>query len=183
LLRSSKNHDSADFYGVGARVGDFELPDLEGRPRRFSDLAGAWTVLYFTASWCPYCSAEAPYIEAEVGRFAEQGVRLVIIDVKEEPAAAALLPQRFGWQSPFLIDGAGLLSSRFAPQKEGLPPEVAIINGHLILDQDLKVRYAEYLNLERFDAHVASLTEALAALVHTEGAGLKGAVGEVGSSP
>jgi peroxiredoxin len=153
-------------YGVGDRVDDFELPDLTGRKRRLSELAGNWTVLYFTASWCPYCSAEAPFIEGEVvSRFEDEGVKLVVVDVKEPPEVARQLPGSFGWTAPFLLDATGELSERFAPQKEGLAPEVAIINGHLVLDSDLVIRYAEYLNMERFDAHVASLVEALKRLI------------------
>jgi peroxiredoxin len=143
-------------------VEEFDLPDLLGDRKPLTDLAGAWTVLYFTASWCPYCSAEAPFIENEVlSRFEGQGVKLVIIDVKEQPEVARQLPDRFGWTVPFLIDATGELSKRFAPQKEGLSPEVAIINAHLVLDANRVVRYAEYLNMERFDAHVSSLVDAL----------------------
>ncbi|MGH2694399.1 MAG: TlpA family protein disulfide reductase, partial [Actinomycetota bacterium] len=149
-------------YTVGDRVADFELPTLTGNKISLSDAAGRWTVLYFTASWCPYCSAEAPFLETEIlERFRDREVRLVIIDVKEHPEVARQLPDRFGWKSPFLIDGTGEISERFAPKKEGLPPEVAIINAHLVLDDDLVIRYAEYLNMERFDAHVTSLVEAL----------------------
>jgi peroxiredoxin len=151
-----------DTYVVGDRVDDFELPDLTGSRVRLSDAAGEWTVLYFTASWCPYCSAEAPFLETEIiERFKHRDVRLVIVDVKEQPDVGRQLPDRFGWKSPFLIDGDGEVSERFAPKKEGLPPEVAIINAHLVLDGDFVIRYAEYLNMERFDAHVTSLVEAL----------------------
>ncbi|MGH2729489.1 MAG: peroxiredoxin family protein [Actinomycetota bacterium] len=156
-------------YAVGDKVDDFELPDLSGKHVRLSEVAGTWTVLYFTASWCPYCSAEAPFLETEIlDRFKDRGVRLVIVDVKETPEAARQLPDRFGWRSPFLIDGTGEVSEAFAPKKEGLPPEVAIINGHLVLDEDRVIRYAEYLNMERFDAHVTSLVEALEDLTGSE---------------
>jgi peroxiredoxin len=149
-------------YQVGDRVDDFALPDLQGKTRRLSEETGTWTVIYFTASWCPYCSAEAPFIENEVlSRFENSGVKLIVVDVKEPPEVARQLPDRFGWTSPFLIDGAGDVSERFAPKKEGLAPEVAIINGHLVLDSDCVIRYAEYLNMERFDAHVTSLVDAL----------------------
>lgn len=149
-------------YQVGDRVEDFALPDLDGKTRRLSEEAGTWTVMYFTASWCPYCSAEAPFIEQEVlSRFEHRAVRLIVVDVKEAPEVARQLPERFGWKSPFLIDATGEVSERFAPQKEGLAPEVAIINGHLVLDSERVIRYAEYLNMERFDAHVTSLVEAL----------------------
>jgi peroxiredoxin len=149
-------------YQVGDKVDDFALPDLQGNTRHLSDEAGTWTVIYFTASWCPYCSAEAPFIEGEVlSRFENRGVKLVVVDVKEAPEVGRQLPDRFGWTSPFLIDATGDVSERFAPKKEGLAPEVAIINGHLVLDSEYVIRYAEYLNMERFDAHVTSLVEAL----------------------
>lgn len=152
-------------YTVGDEVEDFALPDLEEEETRLSDLAGEWTVLYFTTTWCPYCTAEAPYIEEEiVERFQEQGVRLVVIDVKEPAVVARRLPEQFGWKCPFLIDEAGDVSARFAPRKEGLSAEVAVINAHVVLDSRGIVRYAEYLNMERFDARVTSLVAALARL-------------------
>ncbi len=149
-------------YTVGDRVQDFVLPDLDGRDVGLSEVAGRWTVLYFTATWCPYCTAEAPFIENEVvSRFEDKELRLVVVDVKESPETARQLLDRFEWGSPFLLDATGEVSRRFAPKKEGLPPEVAIINAHVVLDAELVIRYAEYLNMERFDTHVKSLVEAL----------------------
>ena len=157
-------------YGVGDRVVDFELPDVAGEPRRLSELAGRWTLLYFTTTWCPYCTAEAPFLETEVTRpFRDRGLSTVVIDVKEPPEVARQLPDRFGWTMPFLIDGAGEVSERFAPKKEGLPPEVAVINAHLILDSELVVRFAEYLNMERFDVRAKGVVEALEELTGGRG--------------
>ncbi len=149
-------------YGVGDRVEDFVLPDVDGNPVQFSDVTGEWTLLYFITTWCPYCTAEAPYLESElVARFADRGLRLVVIDVKEPAALARTLPERFGWTAPFLVDASGEVSERFAPLKEGLPPEVAIINAHLLLDGDRVIRFAEYLNMERFDIHATSVSAAI----------------------
>ena len=149
-------------YVVGDRVEDFVLPDADGNPVRFSDVAGEWTLLYFITTWCPYCVAEAPYLESELAAsFADRGLRLVVIDVKEPPAVARVLPERFGWTSPFLIDENGEVSERFAPQKEGLAPEVAIINAHMVIDSEGVIRYAEYLNMERFDVHATAVSAAI----------------------
>lgn len=153
-------------YEVGDRVDDFVLPDVDGNPVRFSDVTGEWTLLYFITTWCPYCTAEAPYLESElVARFADRGLALVVVDVKEPPALARTLPERFGWTAPFLVDEVGDVSARFAPQKEGLPPEVAIINAHLLIDADGVIRFAEYLNMERFDIHATSVAAAIDALM------------------
>ncbi len=153
-------------YSVGDRVEDFELPDVDGNLIRFSDVTGEWTLLYFITTWCPYCTAEAPYLESElVAQFADRGLKLVVIDVKEPAALARTLPERFGWTSPFLVDQGGEVSERFAPPKEGLPPEVAIINAHLLLDGDGVIRFAEYLNMERFDIHATSVAAAIGRLM------------------
>jgi peroxiredoxin len=153
-------------YGVGDQVEDFELPDVNGNVVRFTDVTGPWTLLYFITTWCPYCTAEAPYLESElVAQFADRGLKLVVIDVKEPAAVARILPERFGWTSPFLIDQSGELSERFAPRKEGLAPEVAIINAHLLLDRNRVVQFAEYLNMERFDIHATSVAAAFKQLM------------------
>ena len=60
------------------------------------------------------------------------------------------------------------MSERFAPHKEGLPPEVAIINAHLLLDADRTIRFAEYLNMERFDVHASSVAAGIEAIIGGE---------------
>lgn len=153
-------------YTIGDTVEDFVLPDVDGNPVRLSDVTGKWTLVYFTTTWCPYCTAEAPYLESElVASFEDAGLKLVVIDVKEPAAVARMLPDRFGWKSPFLIDLNGEVSERFAPRKEGLAPEVAIINAHLLLDENRVIRFAEYLNMERFDVHAVAVKAAFEELI------------------
>ena len=40
----------------------FELPDLEGRTWRATDLAGKPAVIYFFAPWCGVCAASSPQL-------------------------------------------------------------------------------------------------------------------------
>jgi peroxiredoxin len=40
----------------------FELPDLEGRTWRSTDLAGKPAVIYFFAPWCGVCAASSPQL-------------------------------------------------------------------------------------------------------------------------
>ena len=111
-------------YTIGDTVEDFVLADVDGNLVRSSDVTGKWTLVYFTTTWCPYCTAEAPCLESELfAAFEDAGLKLVIIDVKEPAAVARMLPDRFGWKSPFLVDLDGRVAERFAPRKEGLPPE------------------------------------------------------------
>lgn len=149
-------------YNVGDEIKDFSLPLLDGSKVRFSDYRGKTIVLVFTATWCPYCGAEAPFLEKEVWqKYRERGVQVLVIDVKESAEIIGKFRDRYGWTFPVVVDESGEVALQFAPRKEGLPPEVAIINAHFIVDSKGKVRYREYLNMERFDARARTVAEEL----------------------
>lgn len=153
-------------YDVGDEVDDFSLPTLDGGEGRLSDYAGKVVLLVFTATWCPYCGAEAPYLEQEIWqRFKDRGFQIVVIDVKEPPEPMRAFRSRYGWSFPVWLDAEGELGLRFAPYKEGLPPEVAVINAHFVIDAEGRVTYRDYLNLEGFDARAASVVAELERLL------------------
>jgi peroxiredoxin len=155
-------------YDLGEVVADFELPTVTGDRVRLSDLRGQPVLIFFTTTWCPYCSAEAPFLEHEIWqRYRDAGLQVLSIQVKEGEALAASFAQHHGWTFPVLFDDDGAVSERFAPDKEGLPPEVAVINAHFVLDAAGAVVYRDFLNMERFDArasHVRSVLDELFAV-------------------
>lgn len=61
-------------FNIGDRVLDFELSDMTGRRIKISDYQGKVVLLFFFATWCPYCSAEAPYLEQEVWQSSRRGM-------------------------------------------------------------------------------------------------------------
>ncbi|GAB4325346.1 MAG: hypothetical protein Kow0010_07750 [Dehalococcoidia bacterium] len=152
-------------YDLGDKVEGFVLPQLGGGEGRLSDYDGKIVLLVFTATWCPYCGAEAPFLEGIWQRFKDQGVQVVVVDVKEPAQAMEVFRDHHGWTFPVWLDETGRLGLQFAPQKEGLPPEVAVINAHFILDRDGRVRYRDYLNMERFDARASTVIAELEQLV------------------
>jgi peroxiredoxin len=152
-------------YDIGDAVPDFQLTSTTGETVRLSDYQGRPVLIFFTTTWCPYCSAEAPYLEQEIwARFRDQGLQVLSIQVKEGSALARSFSEHHGWTFPALVDEDGAVSARFAPEKEGLSPEVAIINAHFVLDGAGVVVYRDFLNMERFDArasHVRSFLDEL----------------------
>ena len=71
-------------YEIGELVPDFGLPTLDGGTARLSDFRGRPVLLFFTATWCPYCGAEAPYLEQEIWqRYRDRDLQVICIDVKE----------------------------------------------------------------------------------------------------
>ncbi|HEX9122394.1 MAG TPA: peroxiredoxin family protein [Actinomycetota bacterium] len=149
-------------YEIGEVVPDFELPSISGETVRLSDYRGRPVLIFFTTTWCPYCSAEAPFLEQEIWqRYRGTGLQVLSIQVKEGGALAGAFAGHHGWTFPVLVDEDGEVSERFAPHKEGLAPEVAIINAHFLIDADGTVVYRDFLNMERFDAKASHVRAVL----------------------
>ncbi len=149
-------------YNIGDKVEDFVLPLLDGSKVKLSDFKGKILLLVFTATWCPYCGAEAPFLEKELWqKYKNKRVQVLVVDVMEPSEIVQQFKDRSGWTFPVVVDEKAEVSLKFAPKKEGLPPEVAIINSHFILDGDGVIRYREFLNMERFDARAQTVVAEL----------------------
>ena len=141
-------------FKLGEQVWDFELPDMEGRKVRISDYKGKVILLFFFATWCPYCSAEAPFLEKEMWqKLKDRGLQVVTVDVKESKELLDKFIKRFNWTMPVLLDADGAVAERFGPRIEGVAPDMSIVNGHIIIDREQRIRKYDFLNVEKFDAH------------------------------
>jgi peroxiredoxin len=145
-------------YDVGYKVEEFSLPLIDGGMGRFSDYRGKVIVLIFMATWCPYCGAEAPFLEQEVWqKYKNRNVQVLVVDVKEPAELVKKFRDQYGWTFPVMVDQTAAVALKFALPKEGLSPEVAIINSHFIIDQRGVVRYRQYLDMEKFDARARTI--------------------------
>jgi cytochrome c biogenesis protein CcmG/thiol:disulfide interchange protein DsbE len=94
---------------VGKPVPAFQLPDLY-QPTKIHDpsiLAGQATLLNVWATWCPTCRAEHAFLNT----LAEQGVHIVGLNYKDEPAKAKQWLAQLG--NPYavnLLDERGTLA-------------------------------------------------------------------------
>ena len=68
------------------------------------DLAGDVTVLNFWYASCPPCRAEAPDLQALADRFADDGVRFVGVNTRDEAGTAAAYAKTFGLTYPSILD-------------------------------------------------------------------------------
>jgi len=69
----------------------FSLRDLDGKEFNLSDYAGATkkekgngVILSFFASWCTGCRNELPLVNSLVDELTGKGIKVVIVDVKED---------------------------------------------------------------------------------------------------
>jgi peroxiredoxin len=102
----------------GERAPDFELPGLDGAATRLSSLRGSWVLLHFTASWCPYCDSEIAHLGELADAYAPRGLRVVVVDVKEDAAVWTPYARAHVARSIIALnDGSGEASKRFAPPR------------------------------------------------------------------
>lgn len=101
----------------GDAAPDFELPAASGS-FRLSSLRGHWTLLHFTASWCPYCDAEVEHLGELAGAYAARDVHVVLVGVEEETghwkeyATAHVAPSIV-----VLDDADGAVARKYAPPR------------------------------------------------------------------
>ncbi len=104
---------------------DFQATDLEGRSLQLSSLKGCGVVLYFFASWCPYCERQTPLIVAAHQQLRRRGVIFLGINVYDESEedVRAFMAQH-GITFPTVMDRDESISDPYRIQ--GVPHAVLI---------------------------------------------------------
>ena len=82
----------------GRRYVDFQGEDASGRPVAFSSYVkpGNYTLVDFMASWCPYCAKHSATLKEIAGEYADRGLRLVSVAVRDKPEDTASAVSRHG---------------------------------------------------------------------------------------
>ena len=127
----------------GSLAPDFSYTDLGGRPVRLSGQRGRPVVVYFWASWCPACTAQAEDLGRLYDRLHPRGLEILGVSYDTDRAAmeafrrrhAQTWPTSFSgrmvWEDPvgrlyrergsgvaYLLDAAGLLVGRYTQVQE-----------------------------------------------------------------
>ncbi|MDE6338161.1 MAG: TlpA family protein disulfide reductase [Muribaculaceae bacterium] len=70
----------------GTKYTDFDGETAEGKPMKLSSVVkpGKYTLVDFWASWCPYCIKELPDLQQLYGDFADKGVEIVGVAVRDK---------------------------------------------------------------------------------------------------
>jgi thiol-disulfide isomerase/thioredoxin len=101
---------------------------LDGEPLDVSAMRGQVVVLNFWASWCAPCRAEADTLNEVATRTADQGVRFVGINVKDELGSAQAFERKQEVGYPSLFDQPGRLLLRFRKAIPQTPPTTLIVD-------------------------------------------------------
>lgn len=102
-----------------------ELPLLVGGRFVPADAQGKVLVLYWWASWCPFCALQSPHMDQLWRAQSARGLAFLGLSIDKEPATATQYLQRRGYAFP-----SGWVSpavSRVLPKPHGLP--VTVVRG------------------------------------------------------
>jgi peroxiredoxin len=91
----------------GALAPDFLLGRLDDGELRLSDLRGRAVVLNFWATWCAPCRTEIPQFVEAYGRFRDQGLVIVGVNMQEGKGIVRPYAEDFGMDFPIAIDVDG----------------------------------------------------------------------------
>ncbi len=155
---------------LGQMAPSFTLKALDGKTYSLEQLRGKYVVIHFAATWCPFCNAEAPYLQQLFKSYQDKGVEVFIVDVKEDKALVEKSFARFNFSFPVLLDEDGTISAKYAP--EGVQPDLARhevpLASNLIIDKEGKIRFYSLLNTTSFDARLTKLKEKLDTLLNSK---------------
>lgn len=155
--------DTPQYARVGEPAPPFTLPTLNGSTMSLSSCRGRILVLHFGASWCPFCRAEDPHLEALYQEYKDRGVDVIVIDVKEPEHLAIRWIKRANYSFPMLLDEDGAVAASYMPPGElpDLPRDEAMVASNLLIDRNGVVRFFSLLDTKAFDARLTKLRATL----------------------
>ena len=154
---------------IGQTAPTFELKTLEGKSYSLEQLKGKPVVIHFSATWCPFCNAEAPHLEELYQTYKYKNVQVIMVDVKEDKSLVQKIQDRFKFSFPVLLDEDGAAAAKYAP--EGVQPALARhevpIASNLIIDREGRIKFYSLLNTANFDASLTELRQKLDELLNS----------------
>lgn len=155
---NAQEFDETSYEGLQAPT--FVLPDLEGNNVSSDDYLGNFVVIHIATTWCPFCNAEAPYLELLTQEYEDKNVKVLIIDVKEPKSLVKKsLKERFDLSFPVLLDSDGTVAASFAP--DGVLPDLerdeVMLASNILIDPEGKIQYLSLLDSKNFDAKLVNL--------------------------
>ena len=97
----------------GAPAPDFSLELLDGSTMTLSDYQGGIVVLDFWATWCPPCVRAMPILETVMNDYADQGVAVYAINLRETTEQVEQFLTNHGLDLPVAMDRDGAVAGEY----------------------------------------------------------------------
>ena len=122
---------------------DFKLKDLSQNTVTLSEYKGKQpVVLFFWATWCPYCRRELGTLKEKYPYFAKKGLELLVINIGESRQRVESFVKANGLNLKVLLDEKGDVANSFAIF--GVPTYIFIDKNGDVVAQE------HYFSEERF---------------------------------
>lgn len=142
---------------IGEQAPDFTIKYTNGKQEKLSQYRGKVIMLQFTASWCPVCIKEMPFIEEEIYKEHKDNKDFAIfgIDLKEDKATIDKFRKATKITYPIIMDEDGKIFELYAEKDAG-------VTRNIIIDKDGKIAFLTRLfQREEFDGMKAKIEELL----------------------
>lgn len=167
----TESYDEGESTFIGKTAPEFSLNDLNGESYNLKSFRGNLVVIHIATTWCPFCNAEAPYLEELYQQYKNKNVQVLIIDVKEpRELVQSKLQDRFNFSFPLLLDLDGSVAASYAPPDvlPDLERDEVMLASNLLIDPNGKVQFLSLLDSKNFDAKLINLKKRLDELLGTE---------------
>ncbi len=112
---------------------DFTLKDLSGNNVTLSSFKGKKVLLVFGATWCPYCVAEIPDLNAFYNKHQDKDVKVIDVDIQESAAKVTAFAQKHNIKYTVLLDSDGKVANKY--NVYGIP-------ANFIIDENGMIKYS-----------------------------------------
>ncbi len=158
MSRNARANGPAKGQLVGELAPDFELPSLDGKNLKLSDLRGKAVLLNFWATYCGPCKVEMPWFVELQKEYGPQGFQ--IVGVANDDASTeeiAKFAKDMGINYPILI-GKDAVSDAY---------KVSVLPTSFFVDRDGKLIYREF-GLQSRSVFVDHIKKAMATATATK---------------
>jgi peroxiredoxin len=131
---------------VGDKTPEFQLKGLDGKEQAFQDYRSEKSViLFFWATWCPYCRVQLEVLNKKRTDFESQGIRVAAIDLGEDAQTVKSYLEKNKITLPVFLDEKEIISESFA--LIGVPTFVYIDQKGIVqsVEHELLENYEEVL--------------------------------------
>jgi peroxiredoxin len=131
--------------GENLAAPDFTLETAGGKTVSLKDFKGKGVILFFFASWCPYCRQKLPSLSKNYSRYQSENIQLLAINAGESKAKVSAFAAKEKLPFDILLDVDSKTSGAY--DVVGIPTFVLISkDGRVVYeDNDLPHNYKELI--------------------------------------